>query len=100
MTPEDRQTVIEALKTLQTAMAEVAHAQQSGANWYTRGASGLYQQVAMWRRKGSEAAAQALAIMQKEPEPAIQPTPEVPYSIWRRGFAAVREWKEGRATGG
>jgi hypothetical protein len=50
----------EALLVAQTALAEVAHAQSAGANWYTRGASGLYQQVAMWVRKGREAINAAL----------------------------------------
>lgn len=44
-----------ALKVTHRALFEVSHAQQSGANWYTRGESGLYQQVAMWVRKGFEA---------------------------------------------
>lgn len=100
MTPAERQAVVQALETLQTAIREVQHAQSCGANWYTRGEKGLYMQVAMWCRKGSSAAQEALAIMRKEPEPTIQPAPEIPYSIWRQGFAAVRKWKEDRATGG
>ena len=50
----------EALLVAQTALAELPHAQSAGANWYTRGASGLYQQVAMWVRKGREAIGAAL----------------------------------------
>lgn len=49
------------VKSLEAAMKiahqALAHAQAVGANWYTRGASGLYQQVAMWVRKGREAIA-------------------------------------------
>lgn len=48
-----------ALAVVNQALLEVAHAQSCGANWYTRGASGLYQQVAMWVRKGREAIAKA-----------------------------------------
>lgn len=40
------------LKDIEQALLEVRHAQEVGANWYTRGASGLYQQVAMWVGKG------------------------------------------------
>jgi hypothetical protein len=46
-----------ALPILSQALLEVAHAQECGAQWYTRGADGLYNQVAMWVRKGRAAIA-------------------------------------------
>lgn len=46
---------LEALKTAHQALLEVAHAQDVGPEWYTRGASGLRQQVAMWVRRGLDA---------------------------------------------
>lgn len=45
----------EALKTAQQALLEVRHAQSVGCEWYTKGHSGLYQQVEMWSRRGLEA---------------------------------------------
>lgn len=45
----------EHLSTIKQAFLEVAHAQYNGSAWYTRGESGLYQQVAMWVRKGNAA---------------------------------------------
>jgi uncharacterized protein YoxC len=44
-----------ALDVLQQTLLEVSHAQQCGADWYTKGASGLRQQVAMWVHKGQTA---------------------------------------------
>ncbi len=44
-----------ALRITHQALIETAHAQSVGADWYTKGASGLYQQVAMWVRKGLDA---------------------------------------------
>lgn len=46
---------LEALKTAHQALLEVAHAQDVGPEWYTRGASGLRQQVGMWVRRGLDA---------------------------------------------
>lgn len=46
-----------ALKIVHQALIEVAHAQDVGPWWYTKGANGLYQQVAMWVRKGLDAIA-------------------------------------------
>jgi transcriptional regulator GlxA family with amidase domain len=43
------------IKVLEQAVLETHHAQVDGANWYTRGASGLYDQVARWIRKSHEA---------------------------------------------
>lgn len=50
----------EALSTCQQALLEVAHAQQCGSGWYTKGESGLRRQVDMWVRRGSEAIREAL----------------------------------------
>ena len=46
-----------ALKVTHQALIETMHAQEVGASWYTKGESGLYQQVHMWVRKGLEAIA-------------------------------------------
>jgi hypothetical protein len=43
------------IDVLRQTLLEVAHAQQSGAGWYTKGHNGLYQQVALWVRKGTDA---------------------------------------------
>jgi hypothetical protein len=45
----------EALKICKQALAEVRHAQEVGANWYTKTDVGLYMQVSMWVKKGLEA---------------------------------------------
>jgi vacuolar-type H+-ATPase subunit I/STV1 len=45
----------EALKVTEQALREVRHAQECGAEWYTRGERGLYMQVRMWVNKGFEA---------------------------------------------
>lgn len=66
MKPEERAKVIESLETLAQAIREVQHAQNNGPSWYTRGANGLYMQVAAWCRRGASAAQEALAILQKE----------------------------------
>lgn len=50
-----------ALKTLEQALHEVRHAQDCGAEWYTKGSSGLYQQVRMWVNKGFDAIREARA---------------------------------------
>jgi hypothetical protein len=50
-----------ALKTLEQALREVSHAQDRGAEWYTKGSSGLYQQVRMWVNKGFDAIREARA---------------------------------------
>lgn len=74
-TPQEAHEAIEAIQALRgqcegmaTALEvaeqfalEVHHAQSSGANWYTRGASGLYQQIDMWRRKADNAVRDALS---------------------------------------
>lgn len=43
------------IKTIRQTLLEVAHAQQCGSEWYTKGSQGLYQQVSMWVRRGTEA---------------------------------------------
>ena len=50
-----------ALDTCNQMILEVAHAQRSGADWYTKGGSGLHQQVSMWIRKASDAIKKARA---------------------------------------
>jgi len=67
MKPVDKSN---ALETLEQTLREVRHAQSSGANWYTRGASGLYQQVAMHVRRGFEAIAILREHMGEQGQPA------------------------------
>jgi hypothetical protein len=45
----------EQVKVLQQTLLEVAHAQQCGSSWYTKGEAGLYDQVSMWVRRGQTA---------------------------------------------
>ena len=45
----------EQIKTIQQTFMEVAHAQHNGSAWYTKGDSGLYQQVSMWLGRGQAA---------------------------------------------
>ena len=40
---------------------EVAHAQDVGPDWYTKGESGMYQQVRMWIKKAHDAVSAATA---------------------------------------
>ena len=47
----------EQIKTIQQTFMEVAHAQHNGSAWYTKGDSGLYQQVSMWLGRGQAALA-------------------------------------------
>jgi len=56
-----RSEVDAALRAARQALFEVRHAQQCGASWYTRGERGLYDQVAMWVRRGLEAIAPLLS---------------------------------------
>lgn len=49
-----------ALKVARQALIETIHAQECGPSWYTRGESGMYAQVRMWTRRGTEAIAAAL----------------------------------------
>ena len=50
----------EALKVANQLVIEVNHAYTQGPEWYTRGESGLRQQVAMWIDKASKAIQEAL----------------------------------------
>lgn len=54
--------VDEALRVAQQALMEVAHAQEVGPQWYSRGESGLRNQVDMWVRKGLTALQAALEL--------------------------------------
>jgi hypothetical protein len=53
----------EQISTMRQALMEVSHAQSMGSDWYTRGSSGLYQQVSMWVRRGKDAATAAEKII-------------------------------------
>lgn len=57
----ENQRLREALEITAQALLEVEGAQKRGSTWYTNGASGLYQHVAMWVTRGKVAARQALA---------------------------------------
>lgn len=46
--------LVEAAKVAKQALAEVRHAQDNGSRWYTKGESGLFQQVRMWLNKAQE----------------------------------------------
>lgn len=48
-----------ALDVCNQMILEVNHAQSNGSDWYTKGESGLYQQVSMWIRKASDAITKA-----------------------------------------
>ena len=61
--------LLDLLKIMEQALMEVRHAQEVGANWYTRGESGLYQQVSMWVRKGFTAVNAARAALTKPAAP-------------------------------
>ena len=50
----------EALEVANQLVIEVNHAYTQGPEWYTRGESGLRQQVAMWIDKASKAIQEAL----------------------------------------
>lgn len=45
----------DSLSVAKQALLEVRHAQTCGSEWYTRGASGLYQQVSTWVNRGLDA---------------------------------------------
>lgn len=46
---------LNALTVAKQALLEIRHAQDSGAGWYTKGESGLFQQVRMWINKATAA---------------------------------------------
>ena len=50
-----------ALDVCNQMILEVNHAQSNGSDWYTKGESGLYQQVSMWIGKASDAIKKARA---------------------------------------
>jgi len=52
MTIEEIEELRKHIKILQQTILEVRHAQYNVSDWYTRGDSGLYQQVSMWLEKG------------------------------------------------
>lgn len=52
--------LIEAIKTANQALAEVAHAQAVGPDWYTRGADGMRNHVSDWVRRGLKASNDAI----------------------------------------
>lgn len=54
---EDKAELLDALHVAQHSLHEVKHAQLVGADWYTRGKSGLYKQVAMQVERGLDAIA-------------------------------------------
>lgn len=60
---------LDALKTAHQALLEVAHAQDAGPEWYTRGASALRQQVAMWVRRGLDALNKARPTENRDEKP-------------------------------
>lgn len=60
---------LEALKTAHQALLEVAHAQDVGPEWYTRGTSALRQQVAMWVKRGLDALNKARPSENRPAEP-------------------------------
>jgi len=43
------------IETIKQMISECQHAQMVGSEWYTKGASGLYQHIAEWLRKGRTA---------------------------------------------
>jgi len=47
--------LIEQMKVINQMILEVRHAQYNGSDWYTKGDSGLYQQVSLWLGKGTDA---------------------------------------------
>lgn len=52
---QEKIELVEALKVARHALLEFSLAQERGPGWYTKGASGMYQQVQHWLRKGLEA---------------------------------------------
>ena len=68
MTDENINELREQIKVLQQTLSEVSHAQINGPSWYTRGENGLYQQVAMWVRRGQDAINKATEILSPNAE--------------------------------
>lgn len=63
---DEREEIGKQIMVLQQTLSEVAHAQQCGAQWYTKGASGLFTQVSMWVRRGQAAIDEINKLMEKE----------------------------------
>lgn len=55
MKDEEKLIISEQIKIINQMILEVRHAQYNGSDWYTKGSSGLYQQVSMWLNKGTDA---------------------------------------------
>jgi len=55
MTDKEKIDLLDQIKIMQQTILEVRHAQYNGSDWYTKGSSGLYQQVSLWLNKGQEA---------------------------------------------
>lgn len=64
--------VAEQLRVAQQAFLEFGAAYERGPDWYTRGESGLRQQVRMWIQRGSDALANALALLERAAPPLEQ----------------------------
>jgi hypothetical protein len=63
----------EKINILQQAILEFAHARSCGPDWYTRGESGMYQQVGLWIDRGQEAVNDAKQIIRElNPSAAIE----------------------------
>jgi hypothetical protein len=57
-----KQKCLDELADIKQAFNEIQHAQSVGADWYSKGERGLFQQVRMWLQKGREAVARIEAI--------------------------------------
>ncbi len=57
---------LEALKVARQFVLEVAHAQEVGPAWYTKGEPGMYQQVRMWLHRTNEAVESAIKEIEGE----------------------------------
>ena len=51
----NEEELIEVIRVLRQTVMEVRHAQNSGPDWYTRGASGLFMQVMTHLDRADEA---------------------------------------------
>ena len=51
----ERDALKDRLKIANQGFLEIAHAQECGPGWYTRGLNGMWQHVYMWVRRGLEA---------------------------------------------
>ena len=53
---DHRKRLREDVNTMRQAIFEVDHAQRQGPGWYTKGDSGLYEQVRLWLDRALDAA--------------------------------------------